>query len=199
MPPVSDCHDAKRALRAAARLQRARLASASARAAAAVRDAVLTTVPLADHDVVAGYWPMGDEFDVRPLLAALAARGHRLALPVVVARAAPLVFRAWAAGDPLMAGGFGISVPLPGQPELEPELVLVPLLAFDARGYRLGYGGGFYDRTLARLRARARVVAIGIGFAGQEIDAVPNDATDQRLDWIVTERDARRIAATEAA
>ena len=98
----------------------------------------------------------------------------------------PLVFRAWKPGDPLNAGVWGIQEPLPSAPALDPDILLVPLLAFDTRGYRLGYGGGFYDRTLAGFRMRKRVVAIGVAFDEQRIDAVPHTDYDQRLDWVLT-------------
>lgn len=137
--------------------------------------------------VVAGYWPMGDEIDPRPLLDALAGRGVVVVLPVVTARAQPLLFRQWDAGDPLEAGLHGTVHPRAEAPERAPDLLLVPLLAFDAQGFRLGYGGGYYDRTLAGLRARAHVTTVGLAFAAQQVQAVPRDHHDQRLDMILTE------------
>ncbi|HUF44987.1 MAG TPA: 5-formyltetrahydrofolate cyclo-ligase, partial [Aestuariivirgaceae bacterium] len=123
-------------------------------------------------------------------------------LPVVVARGQPLVFRAWAPGNPTVAGIWSIPVPLESAPELEPDVLIVPMLAFDGEGYRLGYGGGFYDRTLARLRAIKPVVAVGAAFAGQEVAQVPRGPHDEPLDWIVTEhgpkRPAKRPAGTPA-
>jgi len=142
---------------------------------------------------VSGYWPMRSELDPRPILTALSARGHPLCLPVVAGKARPLVFRAWHPGDALVAGGYGTQVPDAGQEVVVPHLLLVPLLAFDRAGYRLGYGGGFYDRTLAALRAAGPVVAVGLAFCAQEVDTVPHDATDARLDWIVTEAEAIEI------
>lgn len=144
---------------------------------------------LAAGAVVAGYWPLGDEIDPRPLMAALAGLGCRLALPVVVARAAPLEFRAWAAGDALEAGPHGTAHPPEAAPRLHPDVLLVPLLGFDRGGWRLGYGGGYYDRTLESLRENAQVKAIGLAFAAQEMAAVPRDGHDQPLDVIVTERE----------
>ncbi|MDR5654450.1 5-formyltetrahydrofolate cyclo-ligase [Ruixingdingia sedimenti] len=136
--------------------------------------------------VLAGYMPMRTEIDPVPALAR-----HRgpLCLPVVTAPAAPLAFRAWRPGAPLVPGAFGTLVPAAGD-WLVPGVLVVPLLAFDRRGYRLGYGGGFYDRTLQALRAGGAVRAIGFAFAAQELPEVPTDATDQPLDLIVTERGA---------
>lgn len=139
--------------------------------------------------VVAGYWPLGDEIDPRPLMAALAGLGCRLALPVVVARATPLHFRAWAEGDTLEAGPHGTAHPPETAPRLRPDVLLVPLLGFDRGGWRLGYGGGYYDRTLESLRENAQVRAIGLAFAAQEMAAVPRDGHDQPLDAIATERE----------
>lgn len=136
---------------------------------------------------VSGFWPIGDEIDPRPLMAALADRGHPLALPVVIEPGSLLVFRAWAPGDPLEGGVYGTRHPAADRPEVVPRVALVPLLAFDASGDRLGYGGGYYDRTIAALRRDGPVVAIGVAYAAQEVDAVPAGPDDQRLDWIVTE------------
>ncbi|MBI2240750.1 MAG: 5-formyltetrahydrofolate cyclo-ligase [Magnetospirillum gryphiswaldense] len=138
--------------------------------------------------VVAGYWPMGDEIDPRPLLEILAGRGCVIGLPVVMARGQPLVFRQWEVGDTLEQGLHGTCHPAAHAAEVHPDLLLVPLLAFDSQGYRLGYGGGYYDRTLAGLRDRAYVTAIGVGFAAQQVQAVPRDKYDQRLDMILTEQ-----------
>ncbi len=140
--------------------------------------------------VVSGFWPFGTEIDLRPLLHHLHAAGHPVALPVVVRRGLPLIFRAWRPGQELIAGSFGVPRPHKDQPERTPTVLIVPLLAFDRLGYRLGYGGGFYDRTLERLRAQGPVLAVGVGFGAQEVPAVPRDATDQRLDWMVSEREA---------
>lgn len=137
--------------------------------------------------VIAGYWPMGDEIDPRPLMRALAARGCRLALPVVTAPGTALDFRAFAFGDALEPGPHGTAHPAMAQPALIPGVLLVPLLAFDRGCYRLGYGGGYYDRTLESLRKSAQVKAIGVAFAAQAVEAVPRDGHDQRLDAIATE------------
>ncbi|HEX6102321.1 MAG TPA: 5-formyltetrahydrofolate cyclo-ligase [Alphaproteobacteria bacterium] len=140
--------------------------------------------------VASGFWPFGPEIDVRPILYHLHAAGHPIALPVVIKRGLPLLFRAWTPGKALVEGSFGVPRPDKDQPELTPELLIVPLLAFDRAGYRLGYGGGFYDRTLAGLRQNGRVLAVGVAFSAQEVSSIPRDATDERLDWMVTEREA---------
>ena len=134
-----------------------------------------------------------------PLIARLAGEGWRTALPVVVGRNLPLVFRAWALGEPTMAGRWSIAMPLATAAEVEPDVLLVPMLAFDAAGFRLGYGGGFYDRTLAALRAVKPVIAVGVAFAAQEVAEVPRGRHDEPLDWILTEAGPKRPAAAPPA
>ena len=141
---------------------------------------------------ISGYWPMGDEFDVRPLLTRLCERGHVCALPVVVKRGEALVFRRWQPGDRLIESGFGTREPGPEAADVEPNIVLAPLLAFDDTGGRLGYGGGFYDRTLRALRSAGRVIAVGVCYQAQRVAEVPSDDNDEMLDWIVTEERAIR-------
>lgn len=132
---------------------------------------------------LSGYMPMRTELDPLPAMAA-----HRgpVGVPVILGPAQPLKFRAWSAEAPMIAGDFGALIPEAGD-WIEPEVVIVPLLAFDRRGFRLGYGGGFYDRTLEGLRARRPTLAIGYAFAAQEVDEVPIEPTDQPLDLIVTD------------
>lgn len=136
--------------------------------------------------VVSGFLAIGEEIDPMPLMQRLLGEGYRLCLPVMEGKGKPLVFRAWAPGEPLAETMWGIREPLPEAETLDPDVVLGPLLAFDALGYRLGYGGGFYDRTLARLRALKPIVSIGIAFDEQRVDAVPHVDYDERLDWILT-------------
>ncbi len=138
--------------------------------------------------VLAGYWPMAGEADIRQLMVRASAR-HDLCLPVVAGQGMALVFRAWRPGDVLEDGAFSTRVPAPSRPERRPDILLVPLLAFDRRGYRLGYGGGYYDRSLACLRADKDILAIGIAFSLQEADVLPTEETDQPLDIIVTEKE----------
>ncbi len=144
--------------------------------------------------VVSAYWPMGSEIDPRPLMRRLHEAGHPIALPVVVGRGRPLVFRAWRPGEPLEPAGFGTRVPRAERAELTPRALIVPLLAFDRAGYRLGYGGGFYDRTLTQLQRAGETLALGAAYAGQEVAEVPHDTDDRRLDWVVTEAEAIEIA-----
>jgi 5-formyltetrahydrofolate cyclo-ligase len=137
---------------------------------------------------VSGYWPMRSEMDLRPLLIALANTGREVALPAVTGFGRPLEFRRWRPGMAMAEGRFGTQHPPQDAKPIEPDVLLVPLLAFDRRYFRLGYGAGFYDRTLAALRTRKTVLAIGVGFAAQLVDAVPVNAWDQRLDLVLTEQ-----------
>ncbi len=136
--------------------------------------------------IVSGFLSIGSEIETMPTLERLAAAGYRLALPVMVAPRVPLVFRAWMPGEPLTAVKWGIREPLATAPEVIPRILLVPLLAFDASGGRLGYGGGFYDRTMRKLRAGAATTAAGFAFDEQAVDAVPSSDYDEPLDWVLT-------------
>jgi 5-formyltetrahydrofolate cyclo-ligase len=147
---------------------------------------------LAPHrgKVLAAYMPMRTEIDPLP---AMSAHQGAVGVPVIMGKGLPLQFRQWTPDTPMIEGEFKALIPATGD-WIRPEVLIVPLLAFDARGYRLGYGGGFYDRTLEGLRARGPVVAIGFAFSAQEVSEVPIDATDQRLDLIVTENGIRTFA-----
>jgi 5-formyltetrahydrofolate cyclo-ligase len=145
---------------------------------------VLEHMPPPSGVVVSGFWPMGQEIDIRPLLHALHERGHPVALPVTPKRGQPLQFRRWRPGDELARGPLGTRQPGPEAEAMVPEWLLVPLLAFDRAGRRLGYGGGYYDRTLAALPG---VTAIGCAYAAQELDEVPTGPDDARLTAIATE------------
>ena len=136
--------------------------------------------------VVSGFSAIRDEIDGGPLLLRLAREGFQIALPVMQGKGKPLLFRTWTPGDEMASAAWGIAEPLPSRPVLEPDVVLVPLLAFDAQGYRLGYGGGFYDRTLAGLRAKKPIVAVGIAYDELKVDAVPHQGYDQPIDWVLT-------------
>ena len=138
--------------------------------------------------VVAGYSPIRNEVDPVPLMQTLAAEGARLALPVVPARGKSLIFRAWNPGDRLMLGPLGILEPSPAAAEFIPDIVLVPLAAFDRAGHRIGYGAGHYDFTLAHLHKR-KTLAIGLAFAAQQIPAVPVASHDVQLDLVLTENE----------
>jgi len=174
-------------LRAAALARRDALSESQRRAAAQALAARPFPVELKPGVVVAGYAPLRSEFDPRPLLAALAASGAQTALPAIVGRDQPLSFRIWSPGQPLVAGPLGILEPRGDAPVVIPDILLVPLAAFDRVGHRIGYGGGYYDRSLAQLRASGPRLAIGIGFAVQEIPAIPALAHDARLDLVLTE------------
>lgn len=145
-------------------------------------------VPLGEGTVVAGYSPVRSECDPIPLMRSLAGNGAQLALPVIE-KDKTLSFAEWRQGEQLTAGPFGILQPRPSALDVEPDIILVPLVGFDRSGHRIGYGVGYYDRTLQALRARKPVVAVGIAFAIQEIDTVVADANDQRLDLVLTERE----------
>lgn len=193
----------KQRLRAAARQSRA-MAQASDHGGLAAQQmaehfiaAFASGAGLSPGTVVAGYWPLGSELDVRPLMNHLAAAGADLVLPVTRTPDLPLEFRRWRPGDGLHKGAHGVMQPDSSAPVAIPTILLVPLLAFDGDGWRLGYGAGYYDRTLAELRGRMPVppvLAVGIAYAAQEVAALPHHGGDQRLDGVVTERAARRFA-----
>lgn len=138
---------------------------------------------------LAGYMPMRTEIDPLP---AMSAHQGIVGVPVIMGAGQPLRFREWSRGCAMVPGEFGALIPAEGA-WVEPEVLIVPLVGFDARGYRLGYGGGFYDRTLEGLRARGKVLAVGFAFAAQEMAEVPIEPTDQKLDVMVTEMGVRRF------
>jgi len=150
---------------------------------AALAGHVLHVLPPPVGAVVSGFWPIGKEIDIRPLLLALYLRGHPIVLPETPKRGNPLIFRLWHPGAAMVPERFGTSRP-DGEVR-QPDFLLVPLLAFDRRGYRIGYGAGYYDRTLAMLPGRFR---LGVAYAAQELDVVPAGPYDQRLDAVATER-----------
>lgn len=168
--------------------QRAQAAAALARLA--------DRITVRPGEVVAGFVPIRSEIDPRPLMQRLHAGGARLALPLIGARDAPLSFRAWAADDPLIAGPLGILEPAASAAPCEPDIVLVPLAAFDRAGHRIGYGGGYYDRTLRDLRARRAVRALGVAFAMQQVETIPASRHDASLDAVLTEAGVIETGAT---
>jgi len=178
---ISDLDQAKRAVRARALIVRAGLDPVVA--GLGLTEAVLRDAPPPLGAVVAGFWPLAAEIDVRPLLLALQDRGHPIVLPVTPARGHPLSFRLWRPGDVLETERFGTIRPT-GEPRT-PDFLLVPLLAFDRTGGRLGYGAGYYDRTLAGLPGR---FTLGCAFAEQEVDSVPVGPYDRRLNAVATDR-----------
>jgi 5-formyltetrahydrofolate cyclo-ligase len=183
--------DEKRILRSAMLAWRSALGDEERRAAATgLVEMWRLERPIETPAVVSGFWPMAEELDIRPLMIELHNQGCQLALPVVVAKRQPLVFRAWRPGDPLEAGVFGTLHPSPKREVVEPDALIVPLLACDEEGWRLGYGGGFYDRTLEALRAKKSITAIGVGFNAQLVPEVPHGPGDRRLDWLLTDQRA---------
>jgi len=180
-------HSSKADLRTAALAMRDGLSSE--RRAAAAQAIALRGLPIeiTRGIVVAGYSPIRSEIDPTPLMRELAAQGAQLALPAIAARGQSLRFRAWSPGDRLLRGPLGILEPSPAAAEIVPEIVLVPLAAFDRAGHRIGYGAGHYDRTLAQLRKSKAITAIGLAFAAQEVEAVPALQHDVALDYVLTE------------
>ena len=181
---------AKVKLRAAMKARRATLSAAerAAGADAVARTGIAFLAP-APGAIVSGFLPIGDEFDTAPLLGRLHAAGYLLCLPVMQGRDRELLFRVWAPGDTLAVTVWGIREPTPDKPVLEPDVLLVPLLAVDRAGWRLGYGGGYYDRTIRKiraLRAAKPVLTVGLAFDAQVVDAVPHLDYDERLDWLLT-------------
>ena len=144
-------------------------------------------LPVFENGPVSAYWPMRSEADPRPILEALHERGLSLCLPAIVEKR--MHFRRWAPWEPIVPGGFGTLVPAPEQPEVKPAILIVPLAAFDRRGYRIGYGKGYYDRAITELEP---IATVGIAYAAQEIAEVPAEAHDRRLDWVVTQNETIR-------
>jgi len=183
----------KIALRTQAREQRTRLAAAFLNfpvAVAAHAEALAEALPLKPGSIIGGYHALPQEAEPALLLQALADRGHIIVFPRVTARDKRLAYHRVPDGEALLAGAWGIQEPAADFPLAEPDVLLVPLLAFDATGHRLGYGGGYYDRTIAALQ----VPAIGLAFAGQELASLPVEAHDMALDFILTERGLKRFS-----
>lgn len=188
----------KRALRKQAIAERAQLIRRidAAAAARAIRDRVIDTIAPKAGMVVSAFWPVADELDIRPTIEALHARGCVCVLPVVTVKHMPLTFRVWEPDMPFIVSNFGIAEPGPDRAPATPDVSLVPLLAFDDQGYRLGYGGGYYDRTIEQMRLLRRdppYLTVGVAFEGQRRDDLLHEPFDQPLDWIVTEEKARRF------
>lgn len=186
---ITEINRLKTELRTAQRLKRAELFKrATPKIYAAAAGHFQKFLAQQSGGAVAAYWPIKDEFDTRPLLEVVAAQGGRLALPVIAGDSGRLIFREWTPGALLVPAGFGTLGPKDTAPEVLPGLVITPLLAFDRRGCRLGYGGGFYDRTITVLRAAGKCnYALGLGFSAQRVQQVPVGPEDARLDAIVTE------------
>ena len=158
-------------------------------AAAAAIAARPFPLPITPGVIVSGFMPLKTEINPLPLLRMLADAGAQLALPVVAGKGKPLIMRAFAFGDALASGQWGIREPKPEAGEVAPDILLVPLLAFDRNGHRVGYGAGYYDMTIAKFRAMKPISAVGIAYAAQQIDTVPVTPRDARLDLVLTERE----------
>ena len=190
---MSNPVDAKKELRAIAAINRVEAAGGSPGAAHLLAAHFQGNVKNLPSGPVSGFMPIRSEIDPMPLLECLRKSGRRTALPIVGKRDAPLLFRLWVPGDEMNLGPYGIQEPKCTAVQVCPCLLLVPMLAFDRNGFRLGYGGGYYDRTLSELRAKKKIVAVGVAYSKQEVDVIPATDFDQRLDWIVTEREAIEI------
>jgi len=186
---VESLSDKKAELRREAMARRDALPPEARQAAAEAIAARKFPLAIAPGTIVSGFMPLKSEINPLPLMRKLAGQGARLALPVVAGRGRPLIMREWVFGEPLIAGVWGIREPKPEAAEVDPNILLVPLLAFDRAGHRIGYGAGYYDLTLAQLRARNPVIAVGLAFAAQEVAAVPATPRDARLGLVLTERE----------
>ncbi len=178
----------KAILRVAAQEKRCRTAQEiSEKSAAQIADHLVSRFGSQSGCVVSGYIAIGSEIDVLPALCELEACNLRAVLPVVVGEGRPLIFRRWEQDLKLEPGPLRTRHPSASSLEMKPDLLIIPLLAFDAEGFRIGWGGGFYDRTLSKLRAEKSVTAVGAAFSSQQVDKVPREDHDVRLDWVVTE------------
>jgi 5-formyltetrahydrofolate cyclo-ligase len=196
--PDPEIEARKEVLRSEAMRQRSAIAQADrADAARLAADHFLDAVPLGSGQVVALYWPIRDEIDCKPILTKLMDSGQPVCLPVVNGEDEPLELRLWEPGQPLYPSGFGTLAPPEGAPIVEPDIVVIPLLGFDRHGTRLGYGKGYYDRTLAKMNTLPLLV--GFAFADQELDFIPRASHDVPLDILITEKGARRFDKAEAA
>ncbi len=181
--------EAKADLRVAAQARRDALPAEARKTAAETIAARKFPLAIAPGTIVSGFMPLKSEINPLPLMQKLSEAGASFALPAIAGRGKPLIMRAWEFGAPLDRGQWGIREPKPEAPEVEPDILLVPLLAFDRAGYRLGYGAGYYDMTIHRLRALKSVTAVGIAFAAQEVPKIPTTPRDERLDLVLTERE----------
>jgi 5-formyltetrahydrofolate cyclo-ligase len=189
MPEIAEVQTAKERLRHEAQALRDALPADARKAAAEAIAARAFPLPITPGTVVSGFMPLKSEINPLPLMQKLAKQGPRLALPRIVGRGSPLSMRAWEFGAPLNRGQWGIREPKADAPEVDPDILLVPLLAFDRAGYRLGYGAGYYDMTIKRLRGLRTVTAVGVAFAAQEVPEIPKTPRDERLDLVLTEHE----------
>jgi 5-formyltetrahydrofolate cyclo-ligase len=198
MTSTARVEDSKAALRREAQARRDALPAEARKAAAETIAARKFPLALAPGTIVSGFMPLKSEINPLPLMQQLAEAGAQLALPAIAGRGKPLIMRAWQWGAPLDRGQWDIREPKPEAAEVEPDILLVPLLAFDRAGHRIGYGAGYYDMTITRLRARKAIAAVGIAFAAQEISTVPVTDRDARLDLVLTENEVIAIEGPAA-
>lgn len=192
---MSDLIATKAALRVEMRAHRAAIPPGERQAAAAaIAERGLAFAAIPPASIIGAFMPIGEEINPLPLCAHLRAMGHAIALPRMIGKGKPVEFRLHNPGDPLETTIWGIREPTTSAALVIPDVFLIPLLAFDAKGFRLGYGGGFYDRTLAATRASKEIVTIGLAFDAQRVDAVPVADYDERLDWILTPSGPQRSA-----
>jgi 5-formyltetrahydrofolate cyclo-ligase len=196
MTNVDNLSDKKAALRREAVARRDALPAEARQEAAEAIAARKFPLAVGPHAIVSGFMPLKSEISPLPLMKKLAASGARLALPVIAGRGKPLIMRSWNFADELGRGQWNIREPKPEAAEVEPDILLVPLLAFDRTGHRIGYGAGYYDMTITGLRARKPIVTLGLGFAAQEVPAVPATPRDARLDFVLTELEVVDLRAS---
>jgi 5-formyltetrahydrofolate cyclo-ligase len=196
MSEIAEIQAEKERLRRAAAARRDALPADARMAAAEAIAARVFPIAVAPGAFVSGFMPLKSEISPLPLMHNLTGNGAKLALPRIIGRGSPLSMHAWEFGAPLDRGQWGIREPKPDAPEVDPDILLVPLLAFDRAGYRIGYGAGYYDRTIHRLRALKKVAAVGIAFAAQEVPEIPKTPRDERLDLVLTEREVIDLRAS---
>ena len=189
MSAIQSTDDLKTSLRPEVAARRDALPADVRRAAADAIASRKFPLPVSASVIVSGFMPLKSEISPLPLMQRLAEQGVGLALPRIVGRGQPLSMRSWEFGGPLDRGQWGIREPKPDAPEVDPDILLVPLLAFDRDGYRIGYGAAYYDMTLARLRSLKTIIAVGIASAAQEVPEIPKTPRDERLDLVLTERE----------
>jgi len=183
----------KKAFRVAAKAKRLQAFQDHPQAGVQIAQTISGTVKLPTQSKVSVFWPLAEELDTLPILHALHVAGHQVLLPIMQGAGKPLLFGCWAPGDVLVEAAFKTLEPGPDQARMTPDVMLCPLLAFDRKGYRMGYGGGFYDRSIAHIKAQGELHTIGIAFAAQEVDDIIIDEFDEPLHMIITEQEVIHI------
>ena len=184
----------KQAFRIAAKKVRIEANKQTPNAGNIIAEKIIRLSDIPAKSIISGFWPLADEIDTRPLLEALHKAGHKVLLPVMQGANQPLVFACWAPGDKLVTGNFKTQEPAPEKIKMVPQIMICPLLAFDRQGFRMGYGGGFYDRSIAQIQSNQPLTTIGIAFAAQEVESVITGPYDQPLDKIITEKEVIDIS-----